>query len=90
VTQQHDIVARGREVCSEFPNASFFIAVVKALFTDDETFGEIDSLVPNGFGGWSHFGIGRINHQDGDFDWSLVLVDPSGNNSESTAKDNDG
>jgi hypothetical protein len=58
--------------------------------TTTDTFSRIDRLTPNGVSGWSHFGAGRVNYWN-EFEWALVLVDPSGNNGrQSGPHSNDG
>jgi hypothetical protein len=87
IEDQLDITAKGREECPELPNASFFIVIVQQPSINTEIFNEINSVTPNGVASWSHFGAGRIKYRDG-FIWSLVLVDPSGNNGGSSAQSN--
>jgi hypothetical protein len=87
VVDQFDIAVKGREECPELSNASFFLAIVRSPTTGPDTFGKIDNLTPNGVAGWSYFGVGRDNYRGG-YRWSLVLVDPSGNNGGSGAQSN--
>jgi hypothetical protein len=83
VTDQYDITIKGREACPDLPNASFFLAVIQSSNTG--LFNRINELTPNGIASWSHFGSGRYKFRDS-FMWSLVLVDPSGNNGGSSAQ----